>query len=359
MKTHKRFVPFALAAWLTLLTVNSLVPSLFADTASAATNAINCITVGAGLKPAGQHCADFTLKVNFTPSGGSNGTSAAVARGDHNHDSSYWKVGGNSGTNPTTNFLGTTDGQPLILQPNTAKIGIGTRNPEYKLQVAAPDQLGLKIQGPKSGVGAGLQLEMTGAGKRGWELLAAGAASAQGADKFNIRDLGDESDDLTINAAGKVGIGNINPQYKLDVTAPDQLGMSAKGPRAGVGAGLRLETTGPGGRGWEVLATGATSAQGSDKLNIRDLGDGSDDLTITAVGNVGIGTTNPQSTLQVGRGYIQFPVRTDVPPATDCDSAAEQGRAIVGNPDFVDQRIVLYVCTRAGWAGVSGIWPTH
>lgn len=262
MKTLKRFVPIALAAWLTLLTVNSLVPSLFADTASAATNAINCITVGAGLKPAGQHCADFTLKVNFSPSGGTNGTSAAVARGDHNHDNSYWKLGGNGGTNPTTNFLGTTDGQPLILQGNSVgKVGIGTTTPYTKFQV----------------VGGGVSTDSFFAFSH---------------------------------------VQSTAPPYGVYLNAP------------------RNDTLG---------------------LFTRSL----ERLTVDGSGNVGIGTTNPQSKLQVVGNYIQFPIRTDVPPATDCDSANEQGRVIVGNPNFVDQRVVVYVCTRAGWAGVTGAWPTH
>lgn len=90
MKTFKRFVQIASAIWLTLLTANALVPSLYADTASAATDAITCITVGAGLKPAGQHCSDFALKVNLTPAGVSNGTTNRVARGDHNHFGQLW-----------------------------------------------------------------------------------------------------------------------------------------------------------------------------------------------------------------------------------------------------------------------------
>ena len=29
-----------------------------------------------------------------------------------------WELNGNSGTNPSNNFLGTTDGQPLVLKAN-------------------------------------------------------------------------------------------------------------------------------------------------------------------------------------------------------------------------------------------------
>ncbi len=45
-----------------------------------------------------------------------------------------WTTTGNSGTDPTVNFLGTTDGQPLILQANN--VGINTNNPQATLHVA-------------------------------------------------------------------------------------------------------------------------------------------------------------------------------------------------------------------------------
>jgi len=40
----------------------------------------------------------------------------------HNHDSAYWKLTGNSGTTPGTQFLGTTDNQALELKVNNARV---------------------------------------------------------------------------------------------------------------------------------------------------------------------------------------------------------------------------------------------
>jgi hypothetical protein len=62
-----------------------------------------------------------------------------------------WSLTGNGGTNPTVNFLGTTDNQPLIIKtngvermrilagsagdPNAGFVGIGVANPTYRLQL--------------------------------------------------------------------------------------------------------------------------------------------------------------------------------------------------------------------------------
>lgn len=41
---------------------------------------------------------------------------------NHNHDGAYWKLTGNAGTTPGTNFVGTTDDQALDLKVNGARI---------------------------------------------------------------------------------------------------------------------------------------------------------------------------------------------------------------------------------------------
>jgi hypothetical protein len=68
-------------------------------------------------------------------------------------------------------------------------IGTGTTTPANTLQVAAPNQLGLSVQGPVTGVGSGIDLQTTGTGGTKWEILATGKSSAQGVGKFNIRDV--------------------------------------------------------------------------------------------------------------------------------------------------------------------------
>lgn len=55
-----------------------------------------------------------------------------------------WSLKGNAGTDPATNFIGTTDAKPLVIKTNSAEalrvgatgnVGIGTNNPTAKLEV--------------------------------------------------------------------------------------------------------------------------------------------------------------------------------------------------------------------------------
>ncbi len=57
---------------------------------------------------------------------------------------SNWSLSGNAGTDPSANFIGTVDGQPLVMRTNnneamridaSGNIGIGTNNPTAKLNV--------------------------------------------------------------------------------------------------------------------------------------------------------------------------------------------------------------------------------
>lgn len=75
---------------------------------------------------------------------------------------------------------------------------------------------------------------------------------------------------------------------------------------------------------------------------------GNDDVTETLLrGNVGIGTPEPQSALQVN-GYVQLALTGGAPPAADCDDPAKYGRMIV---DATHNR--LYVCSSTGWKSTT------
>ncbi|MDD5109087.1 MAG: hypothetical protein PHC29_06225 [Candidatus Omnitrophica bacterium] len=58
-------------------------------------------------------------------------------------------------------------------------------------------------------------------------------------------------------------------------------------------------------------------------------GDITADLTIKANGDVGIGTTDPNSKFQVVGNYLQIPTMASFPPASDCNEDSEVGRMVV------------------------------
>ncbi len=96
-------------------------------------------------------------------------------------------------------------------------VGIGTSTPGATLEVDGPNQLGVLIQAPESGIGAGLDLNTTGTGGLHWEILDTGSTSSQGANKLNIRNVNAGTDILTILANGSVGIGTTAPDSLLTV----------------------------------------------------------------------------------------------------------------------------------------------
>lgn len=71
-------------------------------------------------------------------------------------NSTGWKTTGNTGTNPTTNFLGTTDNQSFVIRTNNTErirvlnsgnVGIGVTNPAYGLEISGSFGYGNGVSG--------------------------------------------------------------------------------------------------------------------------------------------------------------------------------------------------------------------
>jgi len=76
-----------------------------------ATGTITGVMAGEGLRGGGT-TGTVTLLVQF----GGAGTSESVARADHDHNETYWRLTGNAGVTSGTHFLGTTDNVALELR---------------------------------------------------------------------------------------------------------------------------------------------------------------------------------------------------------------------------------------------------
>ena len=111
-----------------------------------------------------------------------------------------WRLTGNPATDPTTNFLGTTDNQPLEIRVN------GTRLLRLETNASVAAGNGAQAGGPGSFV---------------WADSTAGVFSSTGSNQFLVR------------ATGGVGIGTNNPQSALHV-----VGWVQADGFSGSGAGL-------------------------------------------------------------------------------------------------------------------------
>ena len=114
----------------------------------------------------------------------------------------------------------------------------------------------------------------------------------------------DNSNDLTIEAGGNVGIGTTTPRTKLEISGGNQWSPLRIGGTSTTGVGLDLlpSSAFPGFSLWAGAGTYA------NKLLIsRKTGEGSSSelVTITSGGNVGIGVTSPGAKLEVNGGAIR------------------------------------------------------
>jgi hypothetical protein len=186
-----------------------------------------------------------------------------------------WTTTGNAGTNPPTEFLGTTDSKPLVFKTQGAaalqvqpggNVGIGTATPQFRLHVAG-DRI---ILSAPSGEHV-LHLRVDGA-----------AIDIAGAGAPLYLNNGTGQPTLINPGTGNVGVGTTGPQYKLHVVGDRIVLSSADGQRA-----LQLRVDGA---AIDVAGVGAP-------LYLNNTGQPT--LINASGGNVGIGTDAPTEQLHV------------------------------------------------------------
>ncbi len=136
---------------------------------------------------------------------------------------SAWDLSGNSGTNPASNFLGTSDAQDLVVRTNNSerirvtsngRIGIGTSNPQVPLEVSLNNSEAVILG--QAGVG-GIRLLrnnstsgyiQAGAGGATDQLIFSRFGSSNNLMTFDVR-----ADNALFN--GNVGIGTTTPSNML------------------------------------------------------------------------------------------------------------------------------------------------
>jgi hypothetical protein len=137
-----------------------------------------------------------------------------------------WLLTGNAGTNPATNFLGTTDNQDLVFRTNNTEkvrvlsngnVGIGTASPNATLHVSTPSTTAPTLTW-NAAAGQILRNENS--------ELAIGLSNASPFPFYlQARTNTNTGRDLAINPlGGNVGIGTSSPVYRLDVEGDVEFG---------------------------------------------------------------------------------------------------------------------------------------
>lgn len=205
---------------------------------------------------------------------------------------SAWGKAGTAGTNPATDFLGTTDATALSFRTNNVEririlpsgsIGVGT---------ATPVAIGKVFQvSSNDASGTSMFLENSVSGGKNWRMLSCATNNTGGAGSFMIVNHTDDSANpkLMITPAGNIGIGT---------AIPNSIGKTLHIASANTGGtSLFLENT----KSWRMLSTGTANTGGGGNLLIVNHSDDAANpkFTISAAGNVGVGTVSPSAKLDV------------------------------------------------------------
>lgn len=158
--------------------------------------------------------------------------------------------------------------------------------------------------------------------------------------------------------SGSMGIGTTAPASKFDIyfglNAPhisfgdtyDSTKVTIRASRTGAGVDSKLLLQSQDGviELGENLVNHRLDIYNNVNVSAISLDANSADSSYFNAGNVGVGTTNPSSLLQVGSsGYLQFSKTSDGrPPKADCDENNERGRLAI---DTANNR--LYICNGA------------
>jgi hypothetical protein len=203
------------------------------------------------------------------------------------------------------------NGEQMTINPGgsvtmRAPVGIGSGPTSFELGVTAPNQLGLEVSGPFSGIGAGLDLAPTGGGTQ-WEILSTGQGAGEGPNLLKIRNINQGINVLTLSG-GDVGIGTTSPTSVFDVLTPDFLIGRFRNSGTGSDHTSLVGLVNGDNVSWQEAVGGMGNRLGltAGQLYIEHVGSGAL-LTIDTSGNVSIpGNLNVTGNVSKGSGSFKI-----------------------------------------------------
>jgi hypothetical protein len=171
----------------------------------------------------------------------------------------------------------------FYVNSTTGYIGIGTTSPDNPLQIVSSDVFSLKVDSTSS-TGTKLMLNNSDAGHQ-YAIMTTASGNSEGPDKFLIRDDTKGVVRMTINGSN-IGIGTTSPLNMLHI-------QSASGTR------LVVDNTGTTGSGLNLSNSEGDREIVTNGDELQFIRDGTVQMVIDSSGKVGIGTTDPKTTLNV------------------------------------------------------------
>ena len=216
----------------------------------------------------------------------------------------------------------------LTILDSNGNVGIGTTDPSYKLHVSGDVHVTDRYLDSNEDPGSS------------GEIL---SSTAFGTDWISQSSLNDS--DWSGAGSGSMYATNTGDNVGIGTTSPEDYKLRVNQDFISIDRGILLEAS----DGSEDLSIWVAGDAGIYTKSNKDLHFGTNNdyarnMTLRTDGNVGIGTTSPQSTLQIegNPGYLQIDWITTSPNPTDC-TPAHIGRMILQDPTH------LWVCTSLGW----------